>query len=501
MTNLDELLHQADEIDVVDGWPDIVARRLRTGPPMRPSRPRRWATIVLALSIGALALLAVVWAFGRPTPNHRPRPGRSPSPTQIDARLAATVGVGATAESVAAADGSVWVITYDFDRGSGRVVRIDASRGRVLSTVPIDGFAHNIAAGDGAVWVPVDAGHGDTSLLRIDTGSNRVTGSVEGVSGPVAVGPSGVWAVENRDVVRIDPASLAIDKRIAMDDSPYDIAVGGNTLWVLERSVSGGNSQSGPLAEFDASTGAPVRTVELLGSWISIAASDAGAWADGWVPAEPHTSAAFFVPTNGEPVRAADLSQFRPFAVGDGHVWFVAGPDDPGVPSGGICGLDTATYAIGPCLQPRSIVDLEGAHDALAFDATSQSLWVGEFESGFVTKIEVLPAPQPAKFSFGEAKSLLAERDILLKHLSSTERRQVLSADAFRAVLNTWMSHHPSWRVLSVHVGDARFPMDMGRGPFYFVEITGPLTGNCFYFFKAQDGSQSLGACFYAARS
>jgi len=89
-----------------------------------------------------------------------PRVAHTPTPPAISAEVAGRVRLEALPGPVAAAEGSVWVATYDFEHGQGAVVRINPATNQVLATVPVDGIAYNLAAGAGAVWVPVNARRG-----------------------------------------------------------------------------------------------------------------------------------------------------------------------------------------------------------------------------------------------------------------------------------------------------------------------------------------------------
>jgi hypothetical protein len=126
-------------------------------------------------------------------------------------------------------------------------------------------------------------------------------------------------------------------------------------------------------------------------------------------------------------------------------------------------------------------------------------------EAGPSTHPPTVTQPVPAEFSFAEAAALLAERGMSVKPVPSTEQQGLLDRNAFDHDLEKWTAvHGPDWRVLSTHLG----LLDFQNGHFnfsnrasYFVEIHGPRTGNCFYFFDATDGQEFLGACFYPARS
>jgi hypothetical protein len=80
-------------------------------------------------------------------------------------------------------------------------------------------------------------------------------------------------------------------------------------------------------------------------------------------------------------------------------VWFISGPNDPGLPKGGICGLNVLTRVVDACAEPRSIVDLELAHDPAAYDPVTHTLWVAESESSFLTRIDVVPSSSASRSS------------------------------------------------------------------------------------------------------
>lgn len=400
MTKLEEQLRRADEIPVEDRWEEIRGRQpVRSGPTSAVGF-RRWTTVIVALAIGALAFAVVALAF-RGTVTRKPSglgTLQSTSPA-VEARVAGRVDVGANAYSVAAADGQVWVATYDFDHGSAAVVHVDAATGRVAATIPIDGFAYNIAAGDGAAWVVTDTPNGAPSLVRIDAATDRITDSVPNITGPVIVDSSGVWAAEQKAIVQIDPVTLSIEARIPNARPPLDMAAGGGTLWVLETEIQKDTGVSaGSLVRIDEATATVSDTVSDLSlSGIWIAASQDGAWVSAWRPNALDSAAAFFVPASGAPPReAGDVYNFRPFVVAEGRAWFISGPHDKGLPNGGgVCGLNASTHEVDTCAAPRSIADLEAAHDPVDFDPVTSTFWVGEYESNFVTKIQVVPSSSP----------------------------------------------------------------------------------------------------------
>jgi hypothetical protein len=359
----------------------------RTSSP--PTKERRVAVTIVALLIGTAAIAFVVFAFETSAPHTTPVPGSTESdPPPMDARIRHTVDVGATAGSLAAEGGSTWVVTNDFQRGSGHVVHLDASTGRLVGRIMVDGFASNIAAGGGSVWVTANDARGRPGLVRIDGSLDRITGVVPGVRGPIAVDASGVWAVHGTSVVRIRPDPLEIDARIPLGAAPLDISVGGGSVWVLGRTVDDGGVSSGPLTQIDSATATVVRKVEFASTGLWLASAEDGVWV------ASDDGVAFVANSDGPPQAAGDVYNFRPFLVADKRVWFISGPHDPGLPKGGVCGLNITTQRVDVCAEPPSIVDFAVGPDALALDPVSQTLWVSQYESSLVTGIQLSVADE-----------------------------------------------------------------------------------------------------------
>jgi hypothetical protein len=304
------LFQNADWVRAPDLWERIESTRPAT--PIVP-RPHRTATILFALAIGiaGVAFAAVRLSdtdrdvAATPSPS---LPSTSSIPPALDARVAERVDVGATAGSVAASDGSVWFVTIDYQKDAAAVVHIDAATASVIDTIPMDGLAYNIAAGGGAAWVAVYSRHGGSVLVRIDEGTDEISGSVPGVSGPLVLDSTGLWAVEGTDLVRIDPGSLKVEARMPLGAPPLDVAAGGGAIWIMEREENGDNVGAGPLVRVDPATATVTETVPLSISGHWLAASEDGVWVSGWRPDDPHTSAVFFVPVGGgRPQLAGDV--------------------------------------------------------------------------------------------------------------------------------------------------------------------------------------------------
>ena len=114
-----------------------------------------------------------------------------------------TVDLGGAPRGVAIAAGDVWVSLRD----AGTVVRVDGESGEELERISIDGQPWPVAAGGGFVWVAT----GEGRLLRIDPGTDRVTGAATVGPNPraIAVADDAVWVASQSGVV----ARIALSRR------------------------------------------------------------------------------------------------------------------------------------------------------------------------------------------------------------------------------------------------------------------------------------------------
>jgi YVTN family beta-propeller protein len=163
--------------------------------------------------------------------------------SEIDAKsykVLQTIGIGAQASDVVEAAGSVLVAT-GIDNS---LVHIDARSGGVLEKLTLSrdvtASAHSVAAGEGAVWVT----SGDR-LLKIDPH----TGAVLGGGRPnccldlldVAVGAGAVWVVDlGEHVARVSPTSVRATGSANLGVIPSALTVGYGSVWVAAPEYSSG---------------------------------------------------------------------------------------------------------------------------------------------------------------------------------------------------------------------------------------------------------------------
>jgi YVTN family beta-propeller protein len=148
------------------------------------------------------------------------------------------VRTGASPQSLAVGDGSLWVANHD----ARTVTRIDQASGKVVADIPVPSEPHRVAYGAGAAWV---GNWHDNSVSRIDPETNRVVGSPIPIgfhhAGNLVVGAGSVWvtsdyrvdaAPEDVVVVGIDPQTNRAVETIAVGGHPIDVASTKGAVWV-----------------------------------------------------------------------------------------------------------------------------------------------------------------------------------------------------------------------------------------------------------------------------
>jgi YVTN family beta-propeller protein len=227
-------------------------------------------------------------------------------------RIVAQVPVGIRPGPVSAAAGTVWVGNLD-DR---TLSRLDASTRTPAATVPLGNRTPTgLAATQTAVWV-AEGRRG--SVARIDPQYNRSVGAVSvaqpSEAGSVAVGGGGVWAVfGDSTLVRLDSVSGRVSGSGYAGAGPSGIVYTENAVWVS-------NSGDATVSRFNPQTysSGPVGTPTTVGSQPSAIAYGAGAV---WVTSAGDGTVSRIDPASGA-ARTIEVGA-RPssVAVGEGAVW------------------------------------------------------------------------------------------------------------------------------------------------------------------------------------
>lgn len=150
---------------------------------------------------------------------------------------------------VTALGGRLWIMVSSVDTSDrnhpdrNSIVAVDPARGKEVARVPLAESPVALATDGGALWVLTfgEDPDGPGILRKLDAGSGREVGRTTVGTGPacVAWAAGSVW-VTNRDdgtLLRINPATLAVQNTIVVGGTPGKIAVGRDALWISDALV------------------------------------------------------------------------------------------------------------------------------------------------------------------------------------------------------------------------------------------------------------------------
>jgi hypothetical protein len=182
-----------------------------------------------------------------------------------------------------------------------------------------------------------------------------------------------------------------VTARVPVGEVPFDVVQAAGSIWVEQRRDEGDVASSAGILRVDPISGDVLAGLDVpsIGSWL--AGDDSGVWLSAWLGPDgssSDTTSAMIAPDGNALAAFGSIYNFRPFAVGDGRVWFVAGPGDGRVQ--GICGLDVETGVSAVCAEVNG-PDLVMARDPAAYEPVTQTLWTGSYERSIVTRIEAQP--------------------------------------------------------------------------------------------------------------
>jgi streptogramin lyase len=154
-------------------------------------------------------------------------------------RIESYQSVGADPVAIAVGLRGVWVANAE----DGTVDRLDPGTGQLVHT-PIGigaGGLSDIAVGLGSVWV---AGGNNGTVTQIDPRLNQVASTYPAHVRPtvaptpvfyVAVDSHHVWATRGKWLLRIDPRTNRVEKRVTVG-TPTGLTTGGGYVWVTTQS-------------------------------------------------------------------------------------------------------------------------------------------------------------------------------------------------------------------------------------------------------------------------
>jgi streptogramin lyase len=215
-----------DVTRVMPGGPAI-------GTPWSVARPSGRA-VAGVVTGAAIAVALAVLLIGGGGSAKKASPGASGMP-----HVVATVQVPRPDGLVFARD-AVWATSYR----AKQITRVDARTNRATAPIPIPTGATTIAAGFDSLWV---ANQPAATVTRIGLASQKPGAPIPvgpGKPFSLAISDGGVW-VGNRagakgdpttqGIVRIDPKSGTVAKRIAIPIGVQDVSVGFGAVWVTNR--------------------------------------------------------------------------------------------------------------------------------------------------------------------------------------------------------------------------------------------------------------------------
>lgn len=161
-----------------------------------------------------------------------------------------------SAEALAVGGGYLWVTSPSDSGGRDTVFQIDLRSRRLVSSLSVGAIPAFIAFGYGSAWV---SNYRGDSVSVVRPGS-RQPETVNVLGGPlgIAAGGGAIWVVTfwSQELVRIDPETRRVLRRIPVGAGPLDVAVGAGAVWVTNR-------DDRTISRIDPSTNMVVRTIRL----------------------------------------------------------------------------------------------------------------------------------------------------------------------------------------------------------------------------------------------
>jgi YVTN family beta-propeller protein len=208
----------------------LAGRRSPLVPAFVLRQPRLVAAVGVLLLGGAIALASIQLTGGSSSTVVLPNSVVAVDPKK--GRVVSVVRVGVRPVAVAIGEGAVWVANAD----DGTIYRIDPKTRTVVHTIGVGADVSDLAIGFGSVWV---ADGNDGTVTRIDPRLNAPAGTLDlgaRTLSPtpvflVAVDGTHVWATRGSELLRIDPKTDAVDRRLRIP-TPIGLATGGEAVWV-----------------------------------------------------------------------------------------------------------------------------------------------------------------------------------------------------------------------------------------------------------------------------
>jgi YVTN family beta-propeller protein len=183
----------------------------------------------------------------------------------------ARVRLPGSAESLAVGGGYLWVTSPSDSGGRDTVFQIDLRTRRLVSSIPVGTLPLYATFGYGSAWVSNYRGD-SVSVIRPGSGEPETIAVPGGPLG-IAAGGGAIWVVTfwSQELVRIDPETRRVVRRIPVGEGPLAVAVGGGAVWVTNRDDK-------TISRIDPATNAVVRTIRLAAAPYGIRVAHGRVW-------------------------------------------------------------------------------------------------------------------------------------------------------------------------------------------------------------------------------
>jgi streptogramin lyase len=257
-----------------------------------------------------------------------------------------------------------------------RIVKAPPAPARPDQTIQVGHAPYNVAFGSGSLWVPIDG-----ELVRLDPASGAVQAriAVGGRPWGVVAADGVVWEgnLDNQRIAKVDPGTNTVVRQIVLPGSPVGVAVGAGALWAA-------NNDSDEVWRIDPDSG-EFTTTHVGDRHEFIGFSEGRVW----VASENGTIGQLDTATGAlvKTISAGSDADYLGFSPGSVWVSNYASPY--------LWRIDAATGTIGQRLNI-------GSAGAQAVQDDGTSLWVAMYNTGLVLKLDRATGAVRKRFRVGK---------------------------------------------------------------------------------------------------